>query len=221
MRSHTRADRAEDASAGARHVAEIRLTRVKGKEKKNEVGAKRKADEMKFDEQDASSAEKTGKRARKKESEHRAYINPFIPEPSLTVAEHEAHSQALSQAQRVVPPSDPDPSTDGHSLFSQSLASTYNKDTLPAPSKASSSALKPRSQTPARPILVLALLPPPKSKTITKKLGIPLLQHLLVDRFSYHPHRILLCQLFLTQVSFFRPLHKPLPNHSRRPSQLC
>jgi hypothetical protein len=175
-RSHTRADRAEDASAGACHVAEGRLTKVKGKEKKNEVGAKRKADEMKFDEQDASdatgdasSSKKTGKRARKKESEHRAYINPFIPEPSLTVAEHEAHSQALSQAQRVVPSSDPDPSTDGHSLFSQSLASMSNKDTLPTPSKASSSALKPRSHTPARPILVLAPLPPPKSKTISDK----------------------------------------------------
>jgi hypothetical protein len=72
-----------------------------------------------------SVSKKTTKRAKKTESDHRTYINPFVSEPSLTVAEHKAHSHALSQAQHIELSNHP--LTEGQSLFSKSLASTSDQ----------------------------------------------------------------------------------------------
>ncbi|KIM78594.1 hypothetical protein PILCRDRAFT_11061 [Piloderma croceum F 1598] len=145
--------------------------KTKSKGKEGDVRGKRKLDDAEFDEPDAAderkdmfSVKKNEKRTKKIEPEQRTYMNPFIPEPSLTVAEHEAHSHALSHAKHNALSSDS--STNGQSLFSKSLASTSNQDTVPAPLKAPASASKARSQTPSRPPLTLAPLPHPKSKTV-------------------------------------------------------
>jgi hypothetical protein len=45
---------------------------------------------------------KNEKRMKKIESEQCMYMNPFITEPSLTVAEHKAHSHALSKGRERV-----------------------------------------------------------------------------------------------------------------------
>jgi hypothetical protein len=102
---------------------------------------KRKADYANLDAPDTrneSNLKKTTKKTKKKEIEPLTFINPFIPEPSLTVAEHEAHS-------RVAIPSNA--SASGKSLFSKSLA--FDVSNQDAPLKALTAAPKLRSQTPA------------------------------------------------------------------------
>jgi hypothetical protein len=170
-RSHSRVDVAENASIDMHEVLVGPATNAKAKEKRD-VRGKRKVDDAKFDDLDApetrneTSSKKTVKRTKKKQPEPPTYINPFIPEPSLSVAGHEAHSRALSKARYIMSPNDPP--TDGQSLFSKSLASASDQDTSSTPFQTLSSIPKPRSQTPARPLLVLAPLPP-KGKNIPNR----------------------------------------------------
>ena len=164
-RSHSRADPAKESALTG--VPEGSAAQTKSKGKEGGVCGKRKFDDTEFDKPDARkdmfSVKKNEKRTKKIEAEQRTYINPFIPEPSLTVAKHEAHSHALSQAQHNALFSDL--STGGQSLFSKSLASTSNQDTVLAPSKVPASTSKARSQTPSWPPLTLAPLLHPQSKT--------------------------------------------------------
>jgi hypothetical protein len=167
-RSHSWADPAKESVPTGVPEGSTAKTTSKGKE--GGVQGKRKLDDAEFDEPDAAdvrkdmfNVKKNEKRTKKIEAEQHTYINPFIPEPSLTVAEHEAHLHALSQAQHNALFSDL--STGGQSLFSKSLASTSNQDTVPAPLKAPASTSKARSQTPSQPPLTLAPLPHPRSKT--------------------------------------------------------
>ena len=168
-RSHSWADPAKESAPTG--VPEGSAAQTKSKGKEGGVHGKRKFDDTEFDKPDARkdmfSVKKNEKRTKKIEAEQRTYINPFIPEPSLTVAEHEAHSHALSQAQHNALFSDS--STGGQSLFSKSLASTSNQDTVLAPSKVPASTSKARSQTPSWPPLTLAPLLHPQSKTAPAK----------------------------------------------------
>ena len=169
-RSHSQADPAKESTPTG--VPEGSAVKTKSKGKEGGVRGKRKFDDTEFDKPDVK---KNEKRTKKIEAEQCTYINPFIPEPSLTVAEHEAHSHALSQAQHNALFSDS--STGGQSLFSKSLASTSNQDTVLAPLKVPASTSKARSQTPSRPPLTLAPLPHPQSQTAPaqgqKSLSVP------------------------------------------------
>jgi len=149
-RSHTRADITGNVSSDTHRAPEDPVPKPQSKDKGREAGGKRKIGDVEVDEnapratKDASGS-KTAKRKKYPEPETRTYINPFVPEPSLTVAEHEAHSRALSQAQHIAVP------------------------TEPSASKVIASAAKARSQTPARPLLVLAPLLPPNHKIASNK----------------------------------------------------
>jgi hypothetical protein len=171
-RSHTRTDGSENASIDIRVGS---VTKVEVNEKRDVVGRKRKADLANLDAPDTrngSDLKKTVKKTKKKEIEPLTFINPFIPEPSLTVAEHEAHSRALSQIPHVVIPSNA--SADGKSLFSKSLASDVsNQEAIAAPLKPLATAPNPRSKTPARPLLILAPLPTSKPKSVTRNAPVP------------------------------------------------
>ena len=97
-----------DMSTGVGQAVEGLTTQSKSQGKRAKTGVKRKADEMNFDAEDVTDVtndtwalKKTAKKVKKTELNHYAYINPFIPEPSLTIAEHEAHSHTLSQAHHV------------------------------------------------------------------------------------------------------------------------
>jgi hypothetical protein len=169
-RSHTRADAEANTSTG---LPEGSTTKAKSNGKNSDDKGKRKLDDTGFDELDAADGIKDGsgsnieKRTKKAQPEPRTYMNPFIPKPSLTVAEHEAHSRAIAETPRLATLSDA--STNGQSLFSKSLASVPNQDIVPAPLKSFVAVPKPRSQTPARPLLILAPLPLAKPKSITDK----------------------------------------------------
>ena len=134
------------------------------------IGEKRKFINAKLDEpdegdgvhKDVFGSKQNKQQTKKREAGDRTYMNPFIPEPSMSVAQHEAHSHVLAQAPHTAIPS---ASTDGQSLFSKSLASTSNQETVPAPFQIPNSALKSRSQTPVRPPLILAPLQPARTKT--------------------------------------------------------
>jgi hypothetical protein len=180
-RSHTRTDITESTSIDVDGVSVSAVVKPKIKARRDEVEGKRKVDAM-FDEIDApdattgASCSKMGvKRAKKADQKPKTYMNPFIPQPSLTVAEHEAHSRVLSETDRLPTPSDL--STNCQSLFSKSLASIPNKEILPSPPKALAAAPKSRSQTPARPLLILAPLPPAKPKTVARNAPIPTPAH--------------------------------------------
>ena len=115
---------------------------------------------------DASSLKSIEKRMKKAQPEPHIH-EPLIPKPSLTVAEHEAHLCTIAKSPHLATPSNA--STNGQSLFLESLASIPNQDIVPAPLKTFVIIPKPRSQTPARPLLILAPLPLAKPKSITDK----------------------------------------------------
>lgn len=167
-RSRTRAGAAENAPIG---VPEDFTTKAKSKGQYSGVGEKRKFVDAKLDEpderdgaqKDVFGSKQNEQRTKKREAGDRTYMNPFIPEPSISVAQHEAHSHVLAQASHTAVLSNP--SADGLSLFSKLLATTSNQETLPAPFQIPNSALKSRSQTPVRPPLILAPLQPAQTKT--------------------------------------------------------
>ena len=89
-------------------------------ESKGKNGVKRKLDDIKLDEPDAPGAmkntfgsKKNEKRTKKTELKQSMYMNPFLPEPPLSVAGHEAHSRALTHIALSN-----DSSMDGQSFFS-------------------------------------------------------------------------------------------------------
>ena len=161
-RSHMQSDATQNTPIGGAERSTVK-TVSKGKNN-NGLGVKRKLEDAKLeDKPDAPDVTKSTigskneKRAKKTELRQSTYINPFLPEPSLSVAHHEAHSHALTQTPHTA---SNDSCMDGQSFFSRSLAlsSTFHQDSLSAPSKISSSGLKSRSQAPARPPLALAPL---------------------------------------------------------------
>jgi hypothetical protein len=115
MRSHTR-DAAQNAPIEG---AESSVVKTTSKGKNNGLEVKRKVDDAKLDKPDAPDATKNefgSKRAKKIEVKQSTYINPFLSEPSLPVAQHEAHSHALTQTPHTALSNDS--STDGQSFFS-------------------------------------------------------------------------------------------------------
>ena len=156
-------------------------------------GTKRKevqADVRKEGKNDMTDTVKPTKRAKKMVGESCPFINPFkatlsIPEPTLSVAEYEAHSWLLSQS-CIVNKSD-DVASRGQSTFTKSLlvipSGKITSDPIPPlevpvsvpiaerfPVKQSSHAIKPKPKsTPTHNALTLAPLPFPNTKTTNTK----------------------------------------------------